>query len=63
MDGGRITAVGSVPEEPGDEIVRVDGDIFGREFMATMIDRWLMNFGDKRDHLAMGYYRAGLDLR
>jgi cytosine/adenosine deaminase-related metal-dependent hydrolase len=27
MDGGRITAVGSVPEEPGDQIVRVDGDI------------------------------------
>ena len=27
MDDGRITAVGSVPEEPGDQIVRVDGDI------------------------------------
>ena len=27
MDGGQITAVGSVPEEPGDQIVRVDGDI------------------------------------
>ena len=27
MDGGRITAVGSVPEEPGDQVVRVDGDI------------------------------------
>jgi cytosine/adenosine deaminase-related metal-dependent hydrolase len=27
MDGGRITAVGSVPEEPGDQILRVDGDI------------------------------------
>ena len=27
MDGGQITAVGSVPDEPGDQIVRVDGDI------------------------------------
>src|SRR4030095_145436 len=27
MDDGRITAVGSVPDEPGDEIVQVDGDI------------------------------------
>ena len=27
MDDGRITAVGSVPAEPGDQIVRVDGDI------------------------------------
>jgi cytosine/adenosine deaminase-related metal-dependent hydrolase len=27
MDSGRITAVGSVPDEPGDQIVRVDGDI------------------------------------
>ena len=27
MGGGRITAVGSVPEEPGDQIIRVDGDI------------------------------------
>ena len=27
MDDGRIIAVGSVPAEPGDQIVRVDGDI------------------------------------
>ena len=27
MDDGRITAVGSLPDEPGDQIVRVDGDI------------------------------------
>ena len=27
MDGGRIAAVGSVAEEPGDQVVRVDGDI------------------------------------
>ncbi len=27
MADGRITAVGSVPEEAGDEVVRVDGDI------------------------------------
>jgi cytosine/adenosine deaminase-related metal-dependent hydrolase len=25
--GGRIAVVGSVPAEPGDEVVRVDGDI------------------------------------
>jgi cytosine/adenosine deaminase-related metal-dependent hydrolase len=27
VSDGRIAAVGSVPEEPGDEVVRVDGDI------------------------------------
>ena len=27
VEGGRIAAVGSVPEEPGDEVVRVDGDL------------------------------------
>ena len=27
IDGGRITAVGSVPEEAGDQVARVDGDI------------------------------------
>ena len=27
VEGGRIAAVGSVAEEPGDQVVRVDGDI------------------------------------
>ena len=27
VEDGRIVAVGSVPEEPGDEVVRVDGDL------------------------------------
>ena len=27
VEGGRIAAVGSVPDQPGDEVVRVDGDI------------------------------------
>ena len=27
IEGGRIAAVGSVPAEPGDDVVRVDGDM------------------------------------
>jgi cytosine/adenosine deaminase-related metal-dependent hydrolase len=27
VEGGRIAAVGSVAAEPGDEVVRVDGDL------------------------------------
>ncbi len=27
VEGGRIAAVGAVPAEPGDEVVRVDGDL------------------------------------
>ena len=35
----------------------------GGNFLTTMMDRWLTNFGEKADHFTIGYYRPGLDLR
>jgi cytosine/adenosine deaminase-related metal-dependent hydrolase len=35
IEGGRIVAVGDVPEQPGDEVRRVDGDIVTAGFVNT----------------------------
>jgi hypothetical protein len=38
-------------------------NVIGGNFLTTVMDRWLTNFGEKTDHLAIGYYRPDLDLR
>ena len=43
--------------------VSIDDEVMGKQFLATIVERWLMNFGEKTDHLTIGHYRTALNLR